>query len=182
MMNRMRLWTGISCCCVLTVVIAAQQQAQQLPRPPVPQERAEPQRPLFRGGARFVRVDVFPTDKDGTPVSGLAAEDFDLFEDGKPQTIDSFELVDLQPEVEEARVDPNSQREGEEAAKDPRARLFVIVLDTKHVEVLGGANIRRPLIDMLDRLIAPTDLFGVITPQLRPSDLILGRKTTTVAD
>ncbi|MEX2273468.1 MAG: VWA domain-containing protein [Vicinamibacterales bacterium] len=160
---------------------ASAQQAQTPPPPPKPAEEPQ-QKPMFRGGARYVRVDVFPTDRDGVPIEGLTAQDFEVYEDGKLQQIDTFEFVDIEPEPEEARIDPNSQREGEEAAKDPRARLFVIVLDTKHVEVLGGAHIRRPLIDMLDRLIGPRDLFGVITPQLRPSDLILGRKTLTVTD
>jgi len=140
------------------------------------------QRPTFRGGARFVRVDVFPTDRSGKPVEGLTRADFEVYEDGRLQEIDTFEFVDIVADPEEARLDPNTQREGEEWARDPRARLFVIVLDTKHVEVLGGARIRRPLIDMLDRLIGPRDLFGVTTPQLRPSDLILGRKTITVTD
>lgn len=169
---------------ILLNAAASAQQQQQQPPPPASQTKADeaPQRPLFRGGARFVRVDVFPTDRDGVPIEGLKLEDFEIYENGQPQQIDSFEFVRIEPELEEARIDPNTQREGEEAAKDPRARLFVIVLDTRHVDVLGGARIRRPLIDLLDRLIGPRDLFGVITPQLRPSDLILGRKAITVAD
>ena len=159
----------------LASVATAQQQS-----PPKPEESQ--QRPLFRGGARFVRVDVFPTNRDGTPVEGLTAADFEIYEDGKRQEIDSFEFVDIQPDLEDARIDPNTQREGEALAKDPRARVFVVVLDKWHVETLGGAQIRRPLIEMLDRLIGPRDVFGVITPQLRPSDLILGRKTITVTD
>lgn len=146
------------------------------------QDPAGQPRPLFRAGSRFVRVDVFPVDRDGRRVEGLTAADFELYEDGRPQAIDSFEFVSIEPDLEEARIDPNTQREGEALAKDPRARVFVVVLDRWHVEVLGGAQIRRPLIEMLDRLIGPRDVFGVITPQMRPSDLILGRKTITAAD
>ena len=159
----------------LAAVVTSAQQAQP------PQSEAQ-QRPLFRAGSRFVRVDVFPRDRDGKPIEGLTSADFEVYEDGKLQNIDTFEFVRIEPDIEDARVDPNTQRDGEEAAKDPRARLFVIVLDKWHVELLGGANIRRPLISMLDRLIGPRDLFGVITPQMRPSDLVLGRKTLTPAD
>lgn len=166
---------AIAGACLLSAAVSAQQQT-----PPTPDETQ--QRPLFRAGSRFVRVDVFPTDRNGKPIEGLTQADFEVYEDGKPQEIDSFEFVDIVPDLEEARVDPNTQREGDELAKDPRARVFVVVLDKWHVEVLGGAQIRRPLVDMLDRLIGPRDLFGVITPQLRPSDLILGRKTLTAAD
>jgi VWFA-related protein len=175
---RTRLIVAIAGLALLTALPAAQQPPPQSPPP-----QSEPQqRPTFRGGARFVRVDVFPTDRDGRPIEGLTSADFEVYEDGKPQAIDAFEFVRITPDLEEARVDPNTQREGEELAKDPRARVFVVVLDTWHVDILGGARIRRPLIDMLDRLIGPRDLFGVMTPQLRASDLVLGRKVLTVGD
>ena len=175
------LWIGLACACF--VAAAGAQEQSRPPQPQAATQGDEPQeRPLFRGGARFVRVDVYPTGPDGRPVEGLTADDFTLLEDGKPQAIDSFEFVDIVPDLEDARIDPNTQAEGDAMAKDPRARVFVVVLDTKHVNVTGGARIRRPLIDMLDRLIGPRDMFGVITPQLRPSDLMLGRKTITAAD
>nr|MDQ3071621.1 VWA domain-containing protein [Acidobacteriota bacterium] len=140
------------------------------------------QRPTFRGGARFVRVDVFPTGKDGKPIEGLTAADFEVFEDGKPQAIDTFDFVRVEPELEGMRIDPNTQKEGEEMARDPRARLFVFVLDTRHVDLEASRRMRRPLADMVDRLLGPRDMFGIITPQLRPSDLILGRKSATADD
>lgn len=173
-------FAAIGTAVLLTSAMSAQQAQQQPTAPPRPE--GPQQRPLFRGGARFVRVDVFPTDRSGKPVEGLTAADFDVYEDGKRQDIDSFEFVEIVRDVEEARIDPNSQREGDELAKDPRARVFVVVLDSWHVDLLGGARIRRPLTDMLDRLIGPRDVFGVTTPQLRARDLILGRKAITAAD
>jgi len=140
------------------------------------------QQPTFRGGARFVRVDVYPTDGEGKPIEGLTAADFELFEDGKPQAIDTFDFVRIEPEPEVARVDPGSQKEGEALAKDPRARVFAIVLDTRHVDLASGRSLRGPLVEMLDRLIGPRDMFGVITPELPPSSFLLARKTGTVAD
>ena len=150
--------------------------AQEAP----PQEPQTP--PTFRAGARFVRVDVYPTDADGRPVEGLTAADFEVYEDGKRQDIDSFEFVQIEPEPEIARVDPESQSEGEALAKDPRARVFGIVLDTGHVGVGGSHELKAPLVGMLDRLIGPRDLFGVISTQLPASSFTLGRKTLTVAD
>jgi len=43
--------------------------------------------------ARNVLLDVVVTDKQDKPVSGLRKEDFQVFEDGKPQTITFFEPV-----------------------------------------------------------------------------------------
>ncbi len=49
------------------------------------------QGPIFRTGARDVVVDVVATDKDGHEVSGLKSQDFEVFENGKPQRVDFFE-------------------------------------------------------------------------------------------
>ena len=62
---------------VLVLAVSAQDPAPQSPQG----------QPTFRGGARFVRVDVYPTGGDGRPVEGLTAADFELYEDGTPQTI-----------------------------------------------------------------------------------------------
>src|SRR3954452_12875404 len=41
-----------------------------------------------------VNVDVTVTDRHGQPVAGLTRNDFEIFEDGKPQTITNFYLVE----------------------------------------------------------------------------------------
>lgn len=45
---------------------------------------------VFRGGVDLVHVGVVVTDKAGTPVLGLKAEDFEVLEDGKPQSVKYF--------------------------------------------------------------------------------------------
>jgi VWFA-related protein len=45
----------------------------------------------FRAGTHLVVLDVDVIDKKGHPVPGLTKEDFELFEDGHPQTIKFFE-------------------------------------------------------------------------------------------
>lgn len=164
---KMRLTIAVLLALGGAAVLAAQEAAQQ---------------PTFRGGARFVRVDAYPTDAQGKPIAGLTADDFELLEDGQPQTIDTFEFVQVEPEPEVARVDPDSQAAGEALAKDPRARVFAIVLDTRHVDIGAGRELQRPLTDTLDRIIGPRDMFGVITPQLPARSFTLGRRSVTVAD
>jgi len=46
---------------------------------------------VFRVDARLVILDVVVTDKTGNPVDDLTAKDFEIFEDGKPQSIRSIE-------------------------------------------------------------------------------------------
>ncbi len=99
-----------------------------------PAAQKEPeQRPVFRGGANFVRVDVFAT-KDGVPVEDLKAEDFEVAEDGNPQKVETFEFVKIQTGGDATtRVEPRTVRESREMVADPRARVFVLFLDTYHV-------------------------------------------------
>jgi len=55
-----------------------------------------PQRPAtFKAGVDIVQVDVSVLDKNRQPVHGLAAGDFTILEDGKPQPVAGFFAVDL---------------------------------------------------------------------------------------
>jgi VWFA-related protein len=159
---------------MLAVGIAVGQAARQ---DPPPQQR----QPVFRGGSAFVLVDVYPQ-QDGRVVEGLSAKDFQVFEDGKPQAIESFEFVRIEPSPEATRSDPNSQREALQEAANPSNRVFMIFLDRPHVTVAGSHIIRKPLIDMLDRIIAPNDLFGVMTPEMQPRHVALGRRMLSVEE
>ena len=38
---------------------------------------------MFRAGINFVRVDVIVTDDDNNPIIDLAADDFEIYEDGQ---------------------------------------------------------------------------------------------------
>jgi hypothetical protein len=59
-------------------------------RPGRCRRQAQPQQPIFR--VNLVRVDVIVTDGKGTPITGLTQDDFEVFEDGQRQAIDSFKL------------------------------------------------------------------------------------------
>ena len=94
----------------------------------------------FRAEANFVRVDVFPT-VDGKPVRDLTQADFELLEDGVPQTIRTFEQVTVRgPGPDTVRREPTSARESREMVESGRARLIVIFLDTYHVDSRGIAS------------------------------------------
>src|SRR6266511_3927680 len=107
-------WLGAGLIVSIALGVAA---AQQQPPPTAAQ-----QRPVFRGGTHFVRVDAYPI-QDGKIVEGLEAEDFQVLEDGKRQKIESFDFIRFDTFTPEAeRRNPSSQREGFELAADPRCR------------------------------------------------------------
>lgn len=61
--------------------IAIAQAGSSQPQDPPPQ--------VFRTQANFVRVDAYPT-SNGQPVLDLKAEEFDVFEDDKPQKVETL--------------------------------------------------------------------------------------------
>lgn len=138
------------------------------------------QQPTFRLEANFVRVDVYPT-VAGAPITDLTRGDFEIFEDGVPQQIETFEHIQipLLTPVEQQR-DPDSVRQMRAAAENPRTRIFVIFLDTFHTDLGGSHRMQRSLVTMIDRMLSADDLFAVMTPHMSPSDLALGRKSVTV--
>lgn len=144
--------------------------------------RQDPQRPPFRALTNVVRVDAYPT-RDGKIIEGLTAADFEVLEDGVVQNISSFEFVRFpQSNPVEERRDPNSQREGFELAADPSYRVFAIYLDNLHVDFSGSHSMRAPLINFLNRVLGPKDLFGVITAGQSVNDLMLGQKTDFIEE
>jgi VWFA-related protein len=154
---------------------------QQQPLPPT----AAQQRPVFRGGTHFVRVDAYPT-QDGQIVEGLEAGDFEILEDGKPQKIESFDFLKFEtftPDV--VRRDPQSQREGFDMAADPRYRVFVIFVDMAFSRSTGPFAemenlplVQQPLVNFLDRIMGRQDLYGFLTSRNSVKDLVLAQKTS----
>jgi VWFA-related protein len=65
----------------------------------------------FRANVRVVLVDVVVTDPNDQPITGLHQQDFQLSEDGRPQTLASFEehagLPDVPALALEAKLPPN---------------------------------------------------------------------------
>src|SRR5262249_9547517 len=106
-------------------------------------------------------------------------EEFQILEDGVAQKIEQFQHVVIRGNVpQEARREPATVAESRAALRDPQARVFVLFLDNLHVDQIASRTIRRPLVDMVERLLGPDDVLGVMTPQMSASDVTFARKTT----
>src|SRR4029450_5845963 len=120
---------------------------QALPPPPAPPSHAAPpppppppppvpdQMPTFPAGVEQVIVDVVVTDKKGVPLTDIKQEDVQITDDGKPQTVVSFDAVSVPPAppappAPKPRVSTNMLRE------ETRGRTFVIVFDDVHLTAL----------------------------------------------
>ncbi len=161
---------ALAVACTVVAVTLAQAPAQTPPE----------QTPTFRTEANYVRVDVYPT-RNGAPVTDLTRDDFQILEGGKPQAVEQFERIQIRAAgAQESRTEPNTVAESRSMLENPRARVFVIFLDTYHVDVAASYRIRKPLIDALDRVIGQDDLVAVMTPEMSPTDMAFARKTTTI--
>ena len=134
---------------------------------------------VFRSGINYVRVDAFVTDDDGNPVFDLTQDDFEVYEDGVLQTVDSFQVVqvDRTPELSgEPLTSVGVTRSDQQlAASRPDVRVFVIFLDDYHVREGNSIRARRMLVDFIENDLIPTDLVGVMYPLMPVSEVRLSR-------
>jgi VWFA-related protein len=116
--------------------------------------------------ARLVVLDVVATDKDGKPVDGLTAKDFQIYEDGKLQRIRSVEP----PSAHTLPADTLSAGAG--ATFDPaspasfgHSPVTVLILDQLNTHFADSSFARRELHDFLAKqpalLAQPTTLLTV---------------------
>ncbi len=138
------------------------------------------QEPRFRGGTNLVRLDVYVS-VDDTAVTDLAVDDFEVLEDSAPQQVTSFELVRARGVVPDgARVEPNTVAESRARAAQPDTRLFVLFLDTLHVQIDGSYNAQNPVAALLDRVIGEDDLVGVMTPDISARNVTFSPRSSSV--
>lgn len=175
------------------VLASSQDEASAAPQSPAdPQDAAdgaadddaEQETPTFRAGIDFVRVDVIVTDDDGAPVTDLSPEDFEVLEDGEPQAVETFRLIQVQtvpgPDDPEPRQIRTQSDEEIEAARDD-ARIIAIFLDDYHVRQVNSIKVRETLIDFVLNGLAPTDLVMLMYPLTPLSDVTLTRNHAAVA-
>jgi VWFA-related protein len=94
------------------------------------QQPAPPSQPTFRVRVDAVEIDASVTDARGNPVTTLTADDFEILEDKKPQTITSFTLVNVPLQRIERPLFGGQPIEPDVVTnQDGEGRLYVFVLD-----------------------------------------------------
>ena len=116
-------------------------------------------------------------------MTDLGTADFEVFEDGVLQKVESFEHVVVRPAGPQSlAIEPTSEREMLQAAANAKNRVFVIFLDGPHVSVEGSHDIAEPLIRLINRILGPDDLVGIMTPSMTVSDVVLSRRSTVTEE
>src|SRR5262245_53582810 len=164
----------------------AQQPAPQQPaQQPAGQQPQPVQPPVFRTGTNQVRVDVTVLDHKGDPVTDLSKDDFEVREDGLPQTVETLKLIEANgaaPDDDTSLPIRSRAHAAVEAARDD-IRVFVIFWDEYHIgEMAPAIRARAALNDFVQSAFGPTDLVAIMD-QLTPTDAIdLTRDRRALAD
>ena len=141
----------------LIVAIALDPAARQAsPQPP--------QAPTFRVAVDYVELDAVVTDRDGKFVRDLAKEDFEVLEDGKPQNVTAFTLVDLPvrrpaPLVAQGTVVEPDVRTN---AGVFNGRVMVLVLDDLLVDAKRSLKVRTLAKEFITKHVSDNDLVAVL--------------------
>ena len=135
-------------------ILGAAQQAQQTP-PPV----------TFQVEVNFVDIDAVVTDERGNFVADLNKNDFELFEDGKPQEISAFSLVDIPAPRQDRNVAapsaPLTVNDVKSNAQPISGRLYLIVLDDLNVSPLRTQVVVRSARQLIERHFGSNDIAAV---------------------
>lgn len=125
-----------------------------------------PQQPpiTFRAEINYVEVDARVLDLQGKFVTDLKPEDFQIFEDGKPQKVSAFSLVNIPLERVErplfaAKAVESDVRNNMQAAD---GRIYVIMLDDLHTAPLRSQRVKIAAKQFIERYVGANDLAAVV--------------------
>ena len=79
---------------------------------------------------KIINVDVSVTDRAGRPLTGLTKDDFEVYEDGKPQTVKNFDIIENAVLKGSA---PTTQTASSPFADQSR-RKFVLLVDNNYID------------------------------------------------
>jgi len=159
-------------------------------QPPPPQ-----QPPItFRAEINYVEVDARVLDKEGKFITGLKPEDFQVFEDGKPQKVTAFSMVNIpleraeRPLFASKPIEPDVRNNMQGAD----GRIYVIMLDDLHTAALRSQRVKLAAKQFIEKFVGANDLAAVVhtsgrsnasqeftssqTRLLRAVDLFMGQK------
>src|SRR6478609_8073256 len=151
-------------------VLGAQQTAE---RPPQTAPQQTPPSAQFAAGVDVVQVDVSVTDKSGQPITDLTARDFDVREDGQPQTIQTIYLATLDRTILKATPaapgSPAITANGLER-HELKQRVFIFVLDMTHLSAAGFTRSRDAIAGFIEDVMTPADVDGVEAAKIARND------------
>ena len=129
-------------------------------QPPAPQ-----QPPItFRAEVNYVEVDARVLDAQGKFVTDLKPEDFEVFEDRRPQKVTAFSLVNIPVERQQRPLFASKPVEPDvrNNLQGADGRIYLLVLDDLHTTALRSQRTRLAARMFIERYIGANDLAAVV--------------------
>jgi len=139
-------------------------------------EPALPQQiPTFSTTTNLVVVNVTVVDRNGKPVENLTKNDFELYEDGKLQTLQSVDFERLNnsvlPPINETRersssppqLPTNSAPSGPASARYQDRRLIVMLFDFSSMQAAEQMRSKQAAIRFLTSQMSTSDMVSIMT-------------------
>jgi VWFA-related protein len=129
-----------------------------------PAPAQQPSQPTFKVQVDYVEVDVVVTDRQGQLVRDLKKEDFQVLEDGKAQTINTFTFVDIpieradRPLYASVPLEPDVRTN--ERAFD--GRVYVMVVDDLHTRFGRTQRVKAAARQFIERRLGANDLMAIV--------------------
>lgn len=131
---------------------------------------------VIRIDVNLVQVDAIVTDSKGKPVTNLTADDFEVFQDGKPQTISAFSFIDVKDTRVNTLPPPPPPEKGkkvkdalpafiaptQELRRDQIRRTVALVVDDLALSFDSTVRVRNSLKGWVDKQMQPGDLVAII--------------------
>jgi VWFA-related protein len=151
-------------CFLLTLALVSVAVRAQQPGAQTQAQSAQGPAVTFKVEINYVEVDAVVTDAQGNFAGDLKKEDFQVLEDGKPQTLSIFAPVEIPIE----RVDPPlfakaAIRPDVASNRVPfEGRVFVIVLDDENTRFQRTPRSRAAAKQFVERYVGANDLVAVV--------------------
>jgi VWFA-related protein len=124
---------------------------------------------VIRITVNLVQVDAVVTDSRGHQVTDLGPADFEILEDGRPQTITNFSYIfTTKPPGTEAHAAPAPAMKGIPSVPPARLlpeqvrRSMVILVDDLHISFENLVYVRKALNKYIDHDVQPGDLVAIL--------------------
>ncbi|MBM3771651.1 MAG: VWA domain-containing protein [Acidimicrobiia bacterium] len=120
--------------------------------------------PRFQAQVEYVEVDVLVTDAQGRLVRDLTKDDFQVFEDGKSQTIANFSMVNIPLERADRPLFRPDPVEPDTASNERpfNGRLYVAILDDLHTNALRSQLVKNAAKQFIQRNLSANDLMAIV--------------------
>lgn len=127
------------------------------------------QQPTFRAGVTLVTTDVIVRNDSGMFVADLTKDNFTVLEDGQPQKIESFSLIQGGRTFNLVTPSPSAAPEGlvlpaaRSNSTDTNGRVLLILVDDLHFEPELTPHVRRLIQTIVDTLVHEGDLASIVS-------------------